>query len=165
MKLLQEKEDFTISIIISYKLGITFFMFVLTFRLSMPSKYCPKLLKLNLVNSQKITTLFKRKSKFDDKAGPSSKKSKSDDVPSCSADYKSSQPVTLHDNSTSRVNKIVKASEENSTNAIDESDLASSEKTVAAKDKINDLQTATNSLEYYQKNFPPDFYYCIVSKG
>ena len=75
------------------------------------------------------------------------------------------KPVTLHDNSTSRVNKIVKASEENSTNAIDESDLASSEKTVAAKDKINDLQTATNSLEYYQKNFPPDFYYCIVSKG
>ena len=64
LKLLREKEDTTISIIISYKFGITFFMFVLTFRLSIPShnsKYYAKSLKTNSVNSQKITTLFKRK--------------------------------------------------------------------------------------------------------
>ena len=36
-------------------------------------------------------------------------------------------------------------------------------KTVAAKDKINDLRTAASSLEYYQKKFP-DFCYCMVSK-
>ena len=39
------------------------------------------------------------------------------------------------------------------TNIVDELNLASSEKPVAAKDKINDLQTATSSLEYYQKKF------------
>ena len=146
-------------------------MFVLIFRLSMPShnsKYYAQSLKTKPINSQKNTTLFKRKSESDDKAGPSSRKSKSDDVPSCSADCGTSQPVTLHDNSTSRVTEIVTesvtVSEENSINIVDESNLASSEKTVAAKDKINDLQTAINSLEYYQKRFP-DFYYCIVSKG
>ena len=73
-----------------------------------------------------------------------------------------------NDNSTSPIPEIltesVTVSEENSTNVADESNLASSEKTVAAKDKIDDLPTATSSLEYYQKNFP-DFYYCIVSKG
>ena len=68
---------------------------------SQNSKYYAKSLKTNAVNYQKITTLFKRKSESDDKAGPSSKKSKSDDVPSCSADCETSQPVTLHDNSTS----------------------------------------------------------------
>ena len=62
------------------------------------------------------------------------------------------------------VTESFKVSEENSTNVVDESNLASSEKTAASKDKINDLRTATSSLEYYQKKFP-DFYYCIVSKG
>ena len=158
LKLLQEKEDTTISIIISYKFGITFFMFVLTFRLTMEShnsKYYAKLLKTNPVNFQKITILFKTKSESDNKAGPSSKKSKSDDVPSCSADCKTPQPVTLHDNSTLQFTEIVTervtVSEENSTNVIDESNLASSEKTVA--DDLNDLRTATSSLEYYQKKF------------
>ena len=74
----------------------------------------------------------------------------------------------MHDNSISQVNEIVTESvtlsEENSTNVVDESNLAPSEKTVTAKDKINDLRTATSSLEYYQKKFP-DFYYCIVLKG
>ena len=105
LKLLLEKEGTTISIIIiSYKFRITFFMFVLTFRLSMPShnsKYYAKSLKTNPINSQEITTLFKRKSKSDNKAGPSSKKLNSDDVPSGSADCETSQPVTLHDNPTS----------------------------------------------------------------
>lgn len=85
-------------------------MFLLTFRrLSMPShnsKYYAKSLKTNPINSLKITTLSKRKSESDDEAGPSSKNSKSDDVPSCSADCTTSQPVTLHDNSMLRVTKI-----------------------------------------------------------
>ena len=85
-------------------------MFLLTFRrLSMTShnsKYYAKSLKTNPVNSQKITTLSKRKSESDDEAGPSSKNSKSDDVPGCCADCKTSQPVILHDNSTLRVTEI-----------------------------------------------------------
>lgn len=74
--------------------------------------------------------MFKRKSQSDDKVGPSSKKSKSDDVSSCSDDWETSQPVMLHDNSTLWVTEVatesVTVSEENSTNVVDESNLASS---------------------------------------
>ena len=64
LKLLQEKEDTTIFIIIiSYKFGITFFMFIFHIQ-PHNSKYYAKLLKTNPVNSQKITTLFKRKSEY-----------------------------------------------------------------------------------------------------
>ena len=104
LKLLREKEDTTISVIMSYQLGITFFMLVLTFGLSMPphnSKYYAKSLKTKPINSQKITALFKRKTESDDKAGPSSKKSKSDDVPSCSADCKTTQLQNITDCKTS----------------------------------------------------------------
>ena len=86
------------------------FMFLLTFRLSMPSrnsKYYAALLQTNSINSQKITSLLKRKSEFEDKAGPSSKNFKSNDVHSCKADCKISQPVTLYDNSTSQVTEMV----------------------------------------------------------
>lgn len=82
------------------------------------------------MNSQKITTFFKRKSQSDDKVGPWSKKSKSDDVPSISDDWETSQPVMCLDNSTLWLTEIVTesvtVSEENSTNVVDESNLASS---------------------------------------
>lgn len=76
-----------------------FFLFLFFFACLFPLAW--KSTKNKSSQFSKNYNIVQKKKSIYDKVGPSSKKLKSGDVSSCSDDWETSQPVMLHDNSTS----------------------------------------------------------------